>query len=88
MLTPRLTNASYYASISVLLQDIDTKLAALANDQYNNIVYSLNYYIPAEVIEDLLNYKQILTYKACNANYCPAYTVEMIASKVIILINK
>lgn len=88
MLTPRLTNASYYASIPVLLQDIDTKLAALANDQYNNIVYSLNYYIPAEVIEDLLNYKQILTYKACNASYCPAFTVEMIASKVIILINK
>lgn len=88
MLTPRLTNASYYASISVLLKDIDTKLVELANYQYNNIVYALNYCVPAEVIEDLLNYKQILTYKACNINYCPLYTVEMIASKVIILINK
>lgn len=88
MLTPRLTNSLYYGSIPVLLQDINNKLAALANYEYNNIIYSLNHYISGEVIEDLLNYKRILEYKACNINYCANYTIEMIGSKVIILINK
>lgn len=88
MLTPRLTNSLYYDSIPVLLKDIDTKLADLANYQYNNIVFSLNYYIPGEVIEDLLHYKQILQYKQCNPEYTCNYSVDMIASRVIILINK
>ncbi len=88
MLTPRLTNSLYYDSIPVLLDSIDNKLASLANDQYNNITLSLNYPIPGEVIEDLLRYKQILTYKACNPDYCKPYTVDMIASRVNILIHK
>ncbi len=88
MLTPRLTNSLYYDSIPVLLDSIDNKLASLANDQYNNITLSLNYPIPGEVIEDLLRYKQILSYKACNPDYCQYYTVEMIASRVNILIHK
>jgi hypothetical protein len=88
MLTPRLTNSLYYDSIPVLLQSIDSKLAELANDQYNNITLSLNYPIPGQVIEDLLRYKQILTYKECNIDYCINYTVDMIASRVNILIHK
>jgi hypothetical protein len=88
MLTPRLTNSLYYGSIPVLLQDINNKLAELANYEYNNIVYSLNHYISGEVIQDLLNYQRILQYKQCNPDYCAHFTVEMIGSKVIILINK
>jgi hypothetical protein len=88
MLSPRLTNCIECASIPVLLKDIDLKLTDLAINQYNNIVYGLNYYIPGQVIADLLQYKQILTYKSCNPNYCAPFTVKMIASKVILLINK
>ena len=88
MLTPRLTNCIDCSSITVLLADIDCKLTDLANYQYNNIVFSLNYYIPGQVIADLLHYKQILTYKACNPEYCKPFTVAMIASRVKILIHK
>lgn len=88
MLSPRLTNCIEYASIPALLEDIDLKLTALAVSQYNNIIFSLNNYIPGEVIGDLLNYKQILTYKLCNPIYCEGFTVQMIASRVILLINK
>jgi len=88
MLTPRLTNSLYYGSIPVLLQDINNRLAQLANYEYNNIIYSLNHYISGEVIQDLLNYQRILEYKQCNPDYCINFTVEMIGSKVIILINK
>jgi hypothetical protein len=72
----------------VLLQDINNKLAELANSEYNNIVYSLNNYIPGEVVQDLLNYQRILEYKQCNPDYCANFTIEMIGSRVIILINK
>jgi len=72
----------------VLLQDINNRLAELANYEYNNIIYSLNHYISGEVIQDLLNYQRILEYKQCNPDYCAHFTVEMIGSKVIILINK
>ena len=88
MLSPRLTDCIECASISALLEDIDLRLTALAVSQYNNIIFSLNNYIPGEVIGDLLNYKQILTYKQCNPNYCQPFTVQMIASRVILLINK
>jgi hypothetical protein len=88
MLSPRLTDCIECASIPALLTDIDLRLTALANDQYNNIVYSLNYFIPGQVIGDLLHYKQILTYKLCNPEYCAPFTVDMIASRVIVLINK
>jgi hypothetical protein len=88
MLSPRLTDCIADGSISALLFDIDQRLAALANVQYNNIIFSLNYYIPGEVIDDLLHYKQILTYKLCNADYCKCFTVKMIASRVKVLIHK
>lgn len=88
MLTPRLTNCIDCASITTLLADIDCKLTDLANNEYNNIVFSLNYYIPGQVISDLIRYKQILTYKSCNPDYCAPFTVPMIASKVKILIHK
>jgi len=88
MLLPRLTNCIENSSIPALLADIDCKLATLANDAYNNIVFMLNRPIPDVVIGDLLNYKRILTYKYCNPDYAYHYTVKMIASKVKLLINK
>jgi hypothetical protein len=88
MLTPRLVDCVYCASIPVLLADIDCKLTELANNQYNNIVFALNNYIPGEVIADLIHYKQILTYKLCNPCYTEMFTVEMIASRVKVLIHK
>ena len=88
MLTPRLTNCIYCASISTLLADIDGKLTDVANIQYNNNVFSVNYYIPGQVISDLLRYKQVLVYKACNPDYCAPFTVEMIAGRVKVLIHK
>ena len=88
MLLPRLNQCIDCATIPVLIDNINAKIALLANDEYNNIVYDLNYYIDGQVIFDLLEYKQILQWKFCNADYCKAYTVPMSASKVQILINK
>jgi hypothetical protein len=88
MLYPRLTNCIECASIPALLTDIDNRLTYWAMIQYNNIVFSLNYYIPGQVVGDLINYKQILTYKACNPSYCEPFTIPMIASKVKVLIHK
>ena len=39
MLTPRLTNALYYTTIPVLLDDIDETLARIANELYYNVIY-------------------------------------------------
>lgn len=88
MLSPRLTNCIECTTIPALLQDIDLKLTELAKVQYNNIVFSLNHYIPGTVIGDLLNYKRILTYKYCNPDYACKFTVKMIASRVKVLIHK
>lgn len=88
MLLPRLNNCINCATIPVLINDINVKIASLATEQYNDIIYQLNNYINGEVIFDLLQYKQILEWKFCNADYCAPFTVEMIASKVKILINK
>ena len=88
MLNPRLTNCVDCSTIAVLLSNIDYKLTELAKKQYNNIVFALGYVIPEDLMLDLLNYKRILTYKACNADYASCYSVEDIASKVKILMNK
>lgn len=88
MLSPRLTDCINCSSIPSLLSDIDCKLRELANNLYNNTVFSLNREIKATVISDLLNYKRILTFKWCNPNYASHFTVNMIASKVKLLIHK
>lgn len=88
MLTPRLTDCVACSSIPALLEDIDCKLKQLAGNLYNNVVFSLNQPVPAGAILDLLNYKRILTYKFCNPGYAGPYTVEMIASRVKVLIFK
>jgi hypothetical protein len=88
MLYPRLLNCIDCATIPVLLTDINQKIAFFAQNEYNNIVFSVNYPIPGEVLSDLLHYKQILEYKQYNPNYCPDYTVTMIGSRVKVLIHK
>jgi hypothetical protein len=85
MLSPRLTNCAECSSISALLADIDCKLFELSKDLYNNVVFILNLPTPGTVMNDLLNYKRILTYKLCNEDYAKRYSVEMIASKVKLL---
>jgi hypothetical protein len=88
MLNPRLVNCVDCSSITSLLDDIDCKLTQLAKLQYANITLALNRIIPTAAIDDLLNYKRILLYKFCNPDYAKQFSVEQIASKVKILINK
>jgi hypothetical protein len=88
MLSPRLNNCIDCATIPVLLSDINQKIAELAQVEYNNLLYSTNYPIPAWALGDLLNYQRILEYKACNIEYAMPFTVQMIASRVKVLIHK
>lgn len=88
MLSPRLTDCVTCSSITALIADIDCKMAELSNNLYNNIIFSLNRPILGIVMSDLLNYKRILTYRLCNENYAPDFTLEMIASRVKLLKNK
>lgn len=91
MLSPRLTDCIDYASIPATLLQIDEKLAYWATRQYNNIIFSMNNYIPGEVVEDLLHYKQILTYRLCNPEYamvCGLPTTSQVVSRVKVLIHK
>jgi hypothetical protein len=85
MLSPRLTNCPECASIPVLIADIDCKLASLANNLYNNVVFMLNQPVPGGVMLDLINYRRILAYKYCNPDYAAPFTVNMIASRVKLL---
>jgi hypothetical protein len=85
MLSPRLSDCIECSNIISLLDDIDCKLAELAQNEYNNIVFSLNYPVQGITIGDLLNYKRILTYKLANKDYASCYTVNMIASRVKLL---
>lgn len=87
MLTPRLTNAVYYNTIPVLMEEIDNTIAAIANELYYNTIYSLHRNVACGPLSDLLQYKRILLYKSCNIDYCPDYTVEQIAGRVITLIK-
>jgi hypothetical protein len=85
MLSPRLTNCPECASIPVFIADIDCKLASLANNLYNNVVFMLNQPVPGGVMLDLINYRRILAYKYCNPDYAAPFTVNMIASRVKLL---
>jgi hypothetical protein len=88
MLSPRLVNCVDCTTPANLILDIDCKLTDLANNQYNNIVFMLGLPFNHTVIGDLLNYKRILVNKICNPDYAKSYTIEMIASRVKILIYK
>jgi hypothetical protein len=91
MLSPRLTDCAIDASIPATLTQIDERLTYWAKLQYSNIIFSVNNYIPGEVIEDLLHYKQILTYRLCTPDYamvCGLPTTSQVVSRVKVLIHK
>lgn len=88
MVSYRLTNCEECTTIPVLLSNIDCRLTELAKNQYNNIVFALNKYVPTDVMMDLLHYKRILQCKSCNADYASCYSLEEIASRVKVLIYK
>ena len=91
MLTPRLTDCLVNCTIPFTLTEIDEQLTYWAKLQYNNIIFSMNNYIPGEVINDLLHYKQILTYRLCNPTYamvCGLPTTSQVVSRVKVLIHK
>ena len=83
MLTPRLTNCQECANIPTLIDKIDCKLAEVGNNIYNNIVYMLNYPIPATLMLQLIAYRRILIFKYCNPNYAKKYSIDQITNKVI-----
>ena len=85
MLSPRLTSCPECASIPALIADLDCKLASLANNLYNNVVFMLNQPVPGGVMLALINYRRILAYKYCNPDYAAPFTVNMIASRVKLL---
>ena len=85
MLSPRLTSCPECASIPALIADIDCKLASLANNLYNNVVFMMNQPVPGGVMLALINYRRILAYKYCNPDYAAPFTVNMIASRVKLL---
>ena len=85
MFSPQLNNCVDCAAIPALLNDIDCKLLEFAKNEYNNTVFMLNYAVPETVFWDLLNYKQILTYRLYNSNYACEFPLEKIASQVKIL---
>jgi hypothetical protein len=85
MLSPRLTNCVECSTIPYLIDEIDCKLADMANSLYNNVVFMLNQPVQGSVIIDLLNYRRILTFKYCNPEYAGCYTVAMIASRIKLL---
>ena len=85
MLLPRLTDCVNCSSIPALLANIDCKLLQLSKDLYNNTVFILNKKFSSVVMNDLLMYKRILTYKYCNSEYAGKYTVDQIASRVRVL---
>jgi len=88
MLTYRLTNCEECTEVPVLLNDIDCKLTSLAKSLYGNITLALSKPIREDVMWDLLNYKRILEYKSCNVEYASCYTLDAIASRIKVLINK
>jgi hypothetical protein len=85
MLTPRLTNALYYTTIPVLLDEIDNTVARIANELYYNVIYSLHRNVACGPLSDLLMYRRILWYKSCNPSYAADFTEEQIAGRVITL---
>lgn len=88
MLYPKLINYPNCSTIPVLLTDIDCKITDLAKNEYNNIVFQLNWPSEGSIMNDLLNYKRILTYRHCNPDYALGFTLEQIASRVKLLIHK
>lgn len=86
MLVPKVTYCKECSDILPLIEQIDCKMFEMAKKAYNNIVFGLC--SPSNVALDLLHYKRILMYKLVNEDYACEFSVNMIANKVKLLINK
>ena len=82
MLTPRLTSCRTCEEIPNLLATINCKIGELSLNLYQNVTLMLNRPVDGCLIDDLLHYKRILTFKYCNPDYAVDYTVMNIASKI------
>lgn len=82
MLNPRLTSCRVCAEIPNLLATINCKVSSESLKIYQNLTLMLNRPVDGCLIDDLIHYKRILTWKYCNPDYAVDYTVEKIASKV------
>lgn len=85
MLTPRLTYCEECGNISLLIEEINCRLAELANNMYNNLTLMLNQPVPVDTLISLIMYKRILQYKYVNSLYANSYSVNQIADKVKLL---
>lgn len=86
MITPRTSHTCTECSdITTMIGEIDCKMAKLASNLYNNVVFMLNYPIPGDAMIALLHYKRILMCKWVNSQYAVDYTLDMIASRVNLL---
>ena len=88
MLNPKITDCKECADILPLIEEINCRIFKLSLSAYNNIVFALNLPINYTAALDLLNYKRILMYKLVNPDYAGEFSVNMIASKVKLLIYK
>jgi len=88
MLHPKISNCKECADILPLIEEINCRIFKLSLSAYNNIVFALNLPINYTAALDLLNYKRILMYKLVNPDYAGEFSVNMIASKVKLLIYK
>lgn len=85
MLNPRLNNCIDCTTVESLLKNIDVKIFNISKDMYNNLVFMLNKKLSGEILNDLLQYKRILTHRYYNSEYASDYTLETISNKVKML---
>lgn len=88
MLTPRLTHCTDCVDIIGLIDDIDCRLTENSKKMYNSLIYMFTCSVNPEVMADLLNYRRILVHRYCNPNYGGGISIDLIASKVKLLIHK
>ena len=82
MLYPKLVNNLECAQIPALLCNINCRLTILAYALYNDTIYMMDKRRESGDMILLLNYRRILVSKQVDPNYCPRFTVKMIASRV------
>ena len=83
----RASNCKECSSILELIKGIDCKMFELSDTLYNNISYMTNKKVPSDIIMRLLYYREILFYKYNSFNHLPSYDIEIIKSRVRLLIR-
>lgn len=83
MSTPIITTCKQCSEIPNLISIIDCKIAMEANKLYQNIVLMLNLPVDDCLIEELIHYKRILTYKSCEDGYAENFSIERITNQIM-----